>query len=131
MGDFRREFHIPRDSQGQELCYLAGNSLGLQPKITRKLIEEELSVWEKKANQGHHEHDYGRPWITADEECVKLLLPLVGAEDGEVAVMGSLTANLHLLMCAFYQPTPVRYKIVVEAKAFPSDHVAMKYSHYH
>lgn len=38
--------------------------------------------------------------------------------------MGSLTSNLHTLMCAFYRPTQKRYKILFEAKAFPSDAVS-------
>lgn len=46
---------------------------------------------------------------------------IVGAEPSEVAVMGSLTANLHLLMGSFYRPTTHRYKIMIEGKAFPSD----------
>lgn len=39
--------------------------------------------------------------------------------------MGSLTANIHLLMASFYKPTRERYKIVIESKAFPSDHVGV------
>jgi kynureninase len=52
-----------------------------------------------------------------------MLAPLVGASPNEVAVMGTLTANLHILMASFYCPNKERYKIIIEGKAFPSDHV--------
>lgn len=40
--------------------------------------------------------------------------------------MQTLTANLHLLMASFYKPTKDRYKIIMERKAFPSDHFAVE-----
>jgi len=53
----------------------------------------------------------------------ELMAPVVGALQSEVAVMGTLTANLHFLMASFYRPTQEKYKIILEGKAFPSDHV--------
>ena len=63
------------------------------------------------------------PFLHVDDVAAKLMAPLVAAEPSEVAVMETLTANLHLLMAGFYRPNRQKYKIIIEGKAFPSDHV--------
>ena len=70
-----------------------------------------------------HEESHLPPFLHVDDAAAKLMAPLVGAEVSEVAVMETLTANLHLLMASFYRPNQEKYKIVIEGKAFPSDHV--------
>lgn len=70
-----------------------------------------------------HEDELIPPFVDVDTAASKLMAPVVGAMQSEVAVMGTLTANLHLLMASFYRPTEEKYKIILEGKAFPSDHV--------
>lgn len=106
---------------GQPVVYLCGNSLGLQPKRTRQCVMEELDKWAEYGVEGHFRTT--RPWVTVDETVKEASARVVGASALEVVVMNSLTVNLHLMMVAFYRPTPARHKILIEAKAFPSDHV--------
>ena len=55
---------------------------------------------------------------------------IVGALPGEVTIMNSLSTNMHLMLVPFYQPTKDRYKIIMEAGAFPSDRYGVQ-SHLH
>lgn len=104
--------------------YLCGNSLGLLSKRSKTLVMEELDVWGRRAVEGHFDHPYDRHWKDITDHVNPALATLVGANVEEVACMGTLTANLHLMMNAFYKPTPERFKILCEARAFPSDQYA-------
>lgn len=115
------------DSSDPRSIYLCGNSLGLQPRNTRKYLEHYLRTWAIKGVTGHftpHDDQLLPPFVDVDDAGAKLMAPIVGALESEVAVMGTLTANLHFLMASFYQPTKEKYKIILEGKAFPSDHVS-------
>ncbi|KAL3447291.1 pyridoxal phosphate-dependent transferase [Aspergillus insuetus] len=121
--------NVSEDSSEPRSIYLCGNSLGLQPRNTRKYIDYYLRTWAIKGVTGHfthHEDELLPPFVDVDSAGAKLMAPIVGALESEVAVMGSLTANLHLLMASFYRPTAERYKVIIEGKAFPSDHYAVE-----
>ena len=120
----RNEFHIPRDKEGKEWLYFTGNSLGLQPKITSKYIEQELDDWANFGVKGHFEAK--NPWLSYHELLTDTMAKVVGAKPVEVVVMNTLTTNLHLLMVSFYQPSKTKYKIIIESDAFPSDRYAVQ-----
>lgn len=123
LKDFRNKFYIPIIN-GKECIYFTGNSLGLQPKTTQDYVVNELEDW---ANYGVEGHFHSRnPWMPYHEILTEQLATIVGALPEEVVAMNQLTVNLHLLMVSFYRPTQHRYKIICEAKAFPSDQYAME-----
>lgn len=124
LKNFREKFHIPKQSNGEEVIYLTGNSLGLQPKTVRACIEQELKDWETLGVEGHTKAK--NPWMPYHEFLTEQMAHIVGAKPIEMVVMNSLTVNLHLLMVSFYRPTKERHKIVIEAGAFPSDQYAVQ-----
>lgn len=124
LAKFRERFHFPKKSNGENMLYFCGNSLGLQPKTVREFVEQELSDWEKFGVEGHFHAK--NPWLPYHEFLTEKMSKVVGAKPIEVVVMNTLTVNLHLMMVSFYRPTTKRYKIIIEASAFPSDQYAVK-----
>jgi kynureninase len=120
---FREQFYIPVIN-GKECIYFTGNSLGLQPKTTQDYVMNELEDWANFGVEGHFHA--ANPWLSYHEIFPKQLSQIIGALPEEIVVMNQLTVNLHLLMTSFYRPTKERYKIICEAKAFPSDQYAME-----
>lgn len=123
LKSFRSNFFIPTIN-GKPSIYFTGNSLGLQPKTTKKYITEELTDWAKLGVEGHlHSR---RPWLYYHKLTKKGLAGLVGAKPIEVVAMNHLTVNLHLMMVSFYKPTKQRFKIICETGAFSSDQYAFE-----
>lgn len=121
---FRERFLFPQHN-GKDVHYFCGNSLGLQPNSVRYLMEKELDDWAKHGVEGHFKAR--NPWFSYHHLFSERLAKIVGAKKDEVVAMNTLTVNLHLLMMSFYMAGGEgRYKIIMEAGAFPSDQYAME-----
>jgi len=123
LARFKSQFHFPKHD-GNDVIYFCGNSLGLQPKNVAAAIETELTSWRELAIGGY----FGgtNPWLHYQEYTRATLAGMMGAKENEITVMNALTVNLHLLMLSFYKPTATRFKIIMEAGAFPSDQYAVE-----
>jgi kynureninase len=120
---FRERFLFPQHND-EDVRYFCGNSLGLQPKSVNYLMQKELEDWAAFGVEGHTQAR--NPWLYYHHLFSESLAHIVGAEKDEVVATNTLTVNLHLLMLSFYRPTKERYKIIMEAGAFPSDQYAME-----
>lgn len=123
LASFRDEFLIPPHAGGEQ-TYLCGNSLGLQPRVVRAALLDELDAWAQFAVEAHFQGKH--PWMPYHNEVRAHLAELVGALPAEVVAMNSLTANLHLMMASFYRPTAERNAILIEKSPFPSDRYAVE-----
>jgi kynureninase len=122
LNHFRGRFHLPLQDDGSPFIYLCGNSLGLQPKQTASILQQELLDWQKLGVEGHFHAKH--PWMPYHEFLTAAMAKVVGAKAEEVVVMNTLTVNLHLMMASFYRPAGKKNKILIEADAFPSDKYA-------
>lgn len=123
LSSYRQKFLFPQHN-GKDVVYFTGNSLGLQPKTTQSYIQQELDDWAKFGVEGHFLAKH--PWMNYHEFLTEKMASIMGALSEETIIMNQLTVNLHLLMVSFYRPTKQRYKILCEAKAFPSDQYALQ-----
>jgi kynureninase len=123
LASYRDRFYLPQIN-GTDSVYFTGNSLGLQPRSAKAALQQELDDWAKHGVEGHF--DAVNPWFSYHELFAEKAARLVGGKPSEVVMMNGLTTNLHLMMVSFYRPTAARYKIICEAKAFPSDQYALE-----
>lgn len=119
----RAEFLFPQHN-GRDQTYFVGNSLGLQPRAARAMVQQVLDQWAQLAVEGHFTGP--EQWLTYHELVREPIAQLVGALPSEVVAMNTLSVNLHLMMVSFYRPTRERPAILVEAGAFPTDRHAVE-----
>ncbi|KAK7085033.1 hypothetical protein SK128_007461 [Halocaridina rubra] len=132
---FRERFAFPKNGtlrgsdsnlvdEKSDCIYLCGNSLGLKPKKADEYMQAQLDKWANMGVEMHFEEPL--PAALCDRYGREELGHLVGADPSCVTLMNGLSVNLHLLLLSFYQPTNIRYKILLEAHAFPSDRYAVR-----
>jgi kynureninase len=119
---FRAEFALPPHAGG-DVAYFCGNSLGLMPRATPAALDRVIAQWRQHAVEAHFTD--ADAWMSYHELVRDGLARIVGAKPVEVVAMNTLTTNLHLMLVSFYRPTPARRKILMEARAFPSDRHAL------
>jgi len=122
LGAFRDRFELPAGGDGR--VYLLGHSLGPLPRATRAEVAAELDAWAARGVESYFEPP--RSWLEVDDRHRRTMAGLVGARPDEVALTGSLTANLHLLLASFFRPRGQRFRVLVERPAFPSDRFAIE-----
>lgn len=120
---FKSKFYFPQVSN-KDVIYFCGNSLGLQAKTVQAAVQQELDDWKNLGIAGFLTAK--NPWMQYQENFKSSLAKIIGCKENEVTVMNALTVNLHLLMLTFYRPTASKFKIIIEAGAFPSDQYAVE-----
>ena len=123
LNGYRSQFYFPQH-KGKDTIYFCGNSLGLQSKNVASAIQQELDDWQQVAIGGYL--NAKNPWLYYQHNFQKPLSAIVGCYEEEVTVMNTLTVNLHLMMLSFYHPTKEKYRVIMEAGAFPSDQYAVE-----
>jgi kynureninase len=123
LSALRGRFRLPAAPDGSPAIYLAGQSLGLQPRSVRAAMDAELDAWARLGVDAWFDPE--RPWFTWTERLREPMARIVGARPSEVAVLNGLTINIHLLLASFFRPSGRRRRILVDGPLFPSDRHAI------
>lgn len=123
LSRYRDRFLLPTGPDGSPAIYLAGQSLGLQPRAARDAIEAELDAWATLGVDAWFSDE--RPWFTLTDRLREPMSRVVGARPSEVAILNGLTVNIHLLLASFFRPAGRRRRILAEGPLFPSDRHAL------
>lgn len=104
--------------------YMDGNSLGLSSIDAKEALDEAFEVWKNEGIQiwGTENGKY----FKYSRTIAKQITALINADVEEIAVMGSITTNIHQALATFYRPDASRYKIIVDELNFPTDIYAVK-----
>jgi kynureninase len=99
------------------VVYFDGNSLGRPTKIALERIAYLGEAWAHRLIRGWDEGWLDLPLRVGDQ----LAEGVLGAREGEVAVVDSTTVNLYRVASAALDARPGRRTIVIERSEFPTD----------
>lgn len=122
LGPIRERFVLPAGTSGPK-AYLAGNSLGAQPRTAVAAVAAELDRWGRLGVDGWFDGEGA--WLDTERALAAMTARMVGGRVGEVTTANTLTVNLHLLLSSFYRPAGARTAILIDAPTFPSDRYAV------
>ncbi|KAM3958498.1 kynureninase [Aphomia sociella] len=118
LGHFRQRFYLKKG-----VIYMCGNSLGLASKDAEEGLLIALEKW-KEEGVAIWNVDNSKYYLYSSY-LARLLSPIVGADEDEIAVMETTTTNIHQVISTFYKPTYDKYKILVDDINFPTDRYAI------
>jgi kynureninase len=101
----------------EHVIYLDGNSLGPLPKKTGILIQELVQEqWGKRLIRSWNED-----WLVSQKRIANKIAKLIHAEENEVLISDSVSANLYKLAFAALKAQNGKNKILTDDLNFPSD----------
>ncbi|MCB1971286.1 MAG: kynureninase [Geminicoccaceae bacterium] len=113
LASMRELFVLP-----EKIIYLDGNSLGALPIAAGRAVGETVErEWGQDLITSWNRHG----WIALGEDNARLLAPLIGASEDEVAICDSTSVNLFKLISAATRLRPDRRIILSDATNFPTD----------
>lgn len=99
------------------VVYFDGNSLGRPTKVVLERLAYVGETWAQRLIRGWDEGWLEMPLRVGDQ----LATGVLGAREGEVAVVDSTTINLYRVAAAALDARPDRTTIVIERSEFPTD----------
>ncbi|XP_053611282.1 kynureninase-like [Plodia interpunctella] len=118
LGHYRQRFYLKKDS-----IYMCGNSLGLASKDAEETLQHAIEQWKEHGIKIWNVE--GNKYYLYSSYLARLLAPLVGVRENEIAVLECTSAVIHQAISTFYKPTKNKYKILVDDINFPTDRYAV------
>ena len=89
------------------------------------MVEAQLDRWARLGVEGHFATDPPVRGSPTTRRSASRWRGSSARDRREVAVLNTLTVNLHLLLASFFRPAGARRKILTDAPLFPSDRHAL------
>lgn len=113
-----QKFHSRFFKKPHEI-YMDGNSLGLANQDAQDALLDVMKVWQEEAIKIWNVRNGF--FFNISREIAKKQAFLLNCEPEEIAIVGTITSNIHQIFATFYHPTKERYKVIVDDLNFASD----------